>query len=350
MPVPSPSDAITWDEWAQRVSDALGEDPARGSKNLQQIEARVRDQTADSIGPQDSVVDDGSIESRPPSLLVDLYDETLVTGRGLPERVRYAGAGGVRVFPSAQAMERLTAPTGAGNYARTSSSNWWKVFLSEYFLQGSRLVVRLADPFYVFDLPDGRLLPAKIRVNNFDGSYKLTAQRIDQTGTMVAVGAYATPGDLYAKELNGVGWLAKDVKALWMPWTGRLNAGGKPLFFVPSAQTFLGKITGQTNITADKQWTYTFVEVYPQADPYASASGASFSTVSGGRSGTAYNGIEAGNSATVHGNGVTFANLTGSFKVQPIKVGDVVEVTAMMDVAGNVKYIISKMNGVDGAC
>ena len=105
--------------------------------------------------------------------------------------------------------------------------------------------------------------------------------------------------------------------------------------------------------TADGyRWTYAFVEVAKTVAGYGG-----WTTLTGGRTGTAYNTIEDMNSASgVQGNGVDRAHLDTAaytFAIQPCPEGNVVWMRTIRFKVGEeakVEYWFSYENGVDGEC
>jgi hypothetical protein len=109
---------------------------------------------------------------------------------------------------------------------------------------------------------------------------------------------------------------------------------------------------GAATPAGDNQWTYAFVEVEKTAAGYGG-----WTTLSGGRTGSARNTIEDMNSDTgVQGNGVDVANLDTdafTFEIQPCPAGNVVwmrTVRFMVDDEPTTEYWFDYENGVDGEC
>ena len=102
----------------------------------------------------------------------------------------------------------------------------------------------------------------------------------------------------------------------------------------------------------DNKWEYDFVEAEKTAEGYGG-----WTTLAGGRSGTAYNSIEDMNSDSgVQGNGVDVAHLDTddyTFAIQKCPAGNVVWMRTVRFMVGEVaktEYWFSYESGVDGEC
>jgi len=108
-----------------------------------------------------------------------------------------------------------------------------------------------------------------------------------------------------------------------------------------SIVTFKAEVTGSTSI-APNRWSYSFAEVkYDTLGTY--------STLPGGRTGTAYNDMEAKNTATgVQGCGINVDNLPPNWTIQPIGPG-IVTMTEEIDcVTLATAYTFEASNNADG--
>ena len=113
------------------------------------------------------------------------------------------------------------------------------------------------------------------------------------------------------------------------------NAGGEVKFWARIASS---------NSIASNRWSYSVVEVEPDT-------AGTFKDVSGGKSVTAYNTIEANNSATgTQGDGTDPANYPSGVTLQPIGVGAVVRVLQTSDCNGATLYLFEVANNPDGSC
>ena len=77
-----------------------------------------------------------------------------------------------------------------------------------------------------------------------------------------------------------------------------------------------------------------------------------WAVLTGGISGTAYNTIEASNTATgTQGCGIDVDNLPAGVSLQPVGVGAVVEITPTINCdTGDTEYVYQAMNNADGSC
>lgn len=128
--------------------------------------------------------------------------------------------------------------------------------------------------------------------------------------------------------------------------TNRVDPFGQSQHFVHNVN-FPAQITGSTLISANL-WSYTFA----QAQPTATAGG--WQLVPSGITGTAFNGIEAGNAATgTLSTGWNPANFCSTnITLQPIRTGAVVMMAPVLNCAtppANV-YVFQAANVIDGAC
>lgn len=113
----------------------------------------------------------------------------------------------------------------------------------------------------------------------------------------------------------------------------------------PAGDVFIARVSGSSQDGSNKRWVYTFVELAQSAAGYAN-----FTDKSGGRTGDAYNVIEAANgSSGTFGNGVTSSNLTGSLAIKPVPTGTRVMLRQFVLSGGNT-FWFSYANGIDGGC
>jgi len=118
--------------------------------------------------------------------------------------------------------------------------------------------------------------------------------------------------------------------------------------FEYASPRFWSKITGSAQIGAagSNRWSYTFEEAMP------GLAGA-WQTLPGGRTGTAYNTMEANNSAAgIQGSGDNQSNLPPTITLLPIGSGAVVEIRAYLDCATppNTLYDFQAPNNPGGSC
>ena len=122
-----------------------------------------------------------------------------------------------------------------------------------------------------------------------------------------------------------------------------VRIGPKP----PEPGGFWAKLTG-SSADGTNRWSYSFVEVYKATAGYGG-----WATKSGGKSGTALNTIEDGNSGSgTLGNGVAVSSLdTGdyTFTLQPVP-DDVIVWVREVDQGGTTEYWFQYENGIDGSC
>lgn len=108
---------------------------------------------------------------------------------------------------------------------------------------------------------------------------------------------------------------------------------------------FIARVSGSSQDGSNKRWIYTFVELSQSAAGYGN-----FTDKTGGRTGDAYNVIEAFNgSSGTFGNGVSSANFTGSITIKPVPTGTRIMLRQTVLTGGNT-FWFSYANGVDGAC
>lgn len=110
-----------------------------------------------------------------------------------------------------------------------------------------------------------------------------------------------------------------------------------------SKSIFKALIGASTQDGTNKRWTYAFTEVTQTGT-------LTYATKSGGRTGSAGNGIEYPNGVSgLWGNGVNGTTLAAGFDIQPITPGVVVNMTET-NVSGTKYYSFSSANGIDGTC
>lgn len=105
-----------------------------------------------------------------------------------------------------------------------------------------------------------------------------------------------------------------------------------------------GKLGGATSI-GDNRWSYPFTQMkYQQAGTWAA--------VPNGLTGTAYNTIEANNSATgVQGCGINVDQLPAGVSIQPIGAGGIVKITPEINCETQaVEHVFQAVNNADGPC
>jgi len=138
------------------------------------------------------------------------------------------------------------------------------------------------------------------------------------------------------------------VQVLWIEsGTGTkwavVRIGAKP----PEPEGFWAQLTG-SSADGTNRWSYSFTEVYKAIAGYGG-----WATKSGGRSGTARNSIEDGNSGSgTLGNGVAVSSLDTddyTFTLQPAP-DDVIVWVREVDQGGTTEYWFRYENGVDGSC
>jgi len=116
---------------------------------------------------------------------------------------------------------------------------------------------------------------------------------------------------------------------------------------LPAPEGFWAQLTG-SSADGTNRWSYSFVEVYKATAGYGG-----WATKSGGKSGTARNTIEDGNSASgTLGNGVAVSSLDTddyTFTLQPVPDDRVVWIEEV-DQGGTAEYWFQYENGVDGSC
>ena len=129
------------------------------------------------------------------------------------------------------------------------------------------------------------------------------------------------------------------------------EAEGWPATGTSGGADFYGRITGSAG-DGDNRWSYTFVEVAKTVAGYGG-----WTTLAGGRTGTARNFVEDMNAAAgVQGNGVDVANLDTAdftFTLQPCPAGVIVHVRTVFFIAAETAYLeywFAYENGVDGSC
>ena len=122
-----------------------------------------------------------------------------------------------------------------------------------------------------------------------------------------------------------------------------VRIGSKP----PAPEGFWAQLTG-SSADGTNRWSYSFVEVYKATAGYGG-----WATLSGGKSGTARNTIEDGNSGSgTLGNGVAVSSLDTddyTFTLQPVS-DDVIVWVEEVDQGGTTEYWFQYENGVDGSC
>jgi len=122
-----------------------------------------------------------------------------------------------------------------------------------------------------------------------------------------------------------------------------VRIGPKP----PGPEGFWAQLTG-SSADGTNRWSYSFTEVYKATAGYGG-----WATLSGGKSGTARNTIEDGNSGSgTLGNGVAVSSLDTddyTFTLQPVPDDRVVWVEEV-DQGGSTEYWFQYENGVDGSC
>jgi len=188
----------------------------------------------------------------------------------------------------------------------------------------------LAEP-----IGDGDIGPAIV-----DG---MTICQVDITDT---THEYADIADGDAAQLTSA--KSGPVQILWIEsGTGTkwavVRIGPKP----PASEGFWAQLTG-SSADGTNRWSYSFVEVYKATAGYGG-----WASLSGGRSGTARNTIEDGNSGSgTLGNGVAVSNLDTddyTFTLQPVP-GDVIVWVREVNQGGTTEYWFQYENGVDGSC
>jgi hypothetical protein len=105
-----------------------------------------------------------------------------------------------------------------------------------------------------------------------------------------------------------------------------------------------GKLGGATSI-GDNRWSYPFTQMkYQQAGTWAA--------VPDGLTGTAYNTVEANNSATgVQGCGINVDLLPAGVSIQPIGAGGIVKITPEINCETQaVEHVFEAVNNADGPC
>ena len=122
-----------------------------------------------------------------------------------------------------------------------------------------------------------------------------------------------------------------------------VRIGPKP----PAPEGFWAQLTG-SSADGTNRWSYSFVEVYKATAGYGG-----WATKSGGKSGTARNTIEDGNSGSgTLGNGVAVSSLDTddyTFTLQPVPDDRIVWIEEV-DQGGTAEYWFQYENGVDGSC
>lgn len=108
--------------------------------------------------------------------------------------------------------------------------------------------------------------------------------------------------------------------------------------------------TGITDVNGNPvQWTYTFAEAYKATGGYGG-----WATLTGGRTGTAYNYLEEANTATQtrYGNGVAHdGDYLETYAMQPFQPLYPVKVTKVWPADGTAEeYWLNYPNGEDGTC
>jgi hypothetical protein len=119
------------------------------------------------------------------------------------------------------------------------------------------------------------------------------------------------------------------------------------------SNSFLAIIDGSSS-DGDNKWKYTWTEVIKNGTGYTAGS---FADRSGGRTGTAENGLyarnlkEYKNAATgTLGNGVAIANLVGTFALKPCPTNNIVRMYTIVCTDGTVEYWFDDTFEVDGEC
>lgn len=120
-----------------------------------------------------------------------------------------------------------------------------------------------------------------------------------------------------------------------------------------SASTFLARIVANES-DGTNRWRYMWYEVVKQAAGYSEGA---WAKKTDGRKGDYSNGLFARNTIEamndgdgVQGNGVSIANLTGSFAIKPAPTGVIVEMIPVRLTNGDTEYWFTYENGVDGSC
>lgn len=104
------------------------------------------------------------------------------------------------------------------------------------------------------------------------------------------------------------------------------------------------KITAATIDGSNRRWSYTVSQV-------EWTSGFTWTTVSNGFTGTAYNSIEVPNGATgSFGNGTSSTNFTGTFNLAPIGTNAIVFCHYIGSISDADFYAFSAVNQLEGAC
>lgn len=113
----------------------------------------------------------------------------------------------------------------------------------------------------------------------------------------------------------------------------------------PGRVSFDARITSSAQDGTNKRWLYDVTEVEPDGDNWT------WNDKSGGRVVTARNRFEVPNGASgLYGNGVSSVNLTGTFDIQPIPNGVIVDVEVRTAADSTTVYWFEAMNGIDGTC
>ena len=113
-----------------------------------------------------------------------------------------------------------------------------------------------------------------------------------------------------------------------------------------TSNKFWAKITGASSISgADNRWAYSFEEARYKKE-------GTWETKSGGKTGTAYNTIEANNTSTgVQGDGTNPDNYPSGVSLKPIGTGAIVEISEVVNCDdGSTEYVFQESNNPDGTC
>lgn len=124
--------------------------------------------------------------------------------------------------------------------------------------------------------------------------------------------------------------------------TGLLN------FYDTSTQTVFGRITGNTVITADLKWSYSWEEVrFTESTRSVAAKTAGLNNT---QAGVAYNWTELANTASMWAPLGSPANVPPGFKLKPIATNTPVILCPVRDTTGKAWWVFQLTNAIDGEC
>jgi len=207
-----------------------------------------------------------------------------------------------------------------------------------------------------------RVAIVRLVADQGDGFFEAEEIRVDRDGKVVEPTA-AEPQPLRAFDMNqlagGSSNLAVGEDAIHLaaeivtvnPDTG--NSTGEPVFAIAGgAGVKLVRITGSTSI-GDNRWSYSWEAVVGNEE---ATDPGTFKAVPEPQTGTAYNGLEAGNTVSgVQGCGINVDNLPSGWAIQPIGPGAVVSLRWVTDCSDPPAdpggwWQFEASNNADGVC